>query len=76
VSIADWFVRQFTRFLRNLGPDQLRDLIREAKDVETLERVQAHLQTDDFQFWHSVSMFKEELLEEIAKRLHEMGVFQ
>lgn len=76
MSIADWFVRQFTRFLRNLGPDQLRDLIREAKDVETLERVQAHLQTDDFQFWHSVSMFKEELLEEIAKRLHEMGVFQ
>lgn len=76
MSIADWFVKQFTRFLRNLGPDQMRDLIREAKEVETLERIQAHLMSDDFQFWHSMMVFKKDLLEEVGKRLMEMGVFQ
>ena len=75
MSIADWFVRMFAKHLRRLGPDQIRDLIKEAKEVETLELIQSHLISEDFQFWHGMMTFKKELLEEVAKRLYEMGVF-
>lgn len=76
LGIADWFVKLFTRHLRSLGPNQIRDLIREAQEVETLERLQAHLISEDFRYWHSMMGIKKELMEEVAKRLYEMGVFQ
>jgi hypothetical protein len=75
-GIADWVVRMFCKQLRRLGPDQIRDLIKGADDPETLEVLQAHLISEDFMYWHGMMTFKKELLEEIGKKLMEMGAFQ
>lgn len=76
IGIGDWVVRMFVKHLRRLGPDQIRDLIRHSDEVETLQTLQTHLLNEDFKFWHSMMIYKDELLEEIAKKLMDMGVFQ
>ncbi len=76
IGIGDWVVRMFVKHLRRLGPDQIRDLIRHSDEVETLETIQAHLISEDFKYWHGMMAMKDQLLEEIAKKLIDMGVFQ
>lgn len=76
MGIGDWVVRMFCKQLRRLGPEQILDLIRHSDEVETLKTIQTHLLSEEFQFWHSMMIFKKDLLDEIAKKLMDMGAFQ